>query len=155
MHMLKGTHSLIKGGGALMSLVDLHRVVSEGVRVRSGKGGGGQGGQMLNRQLEGCLGKLQLLLHLLLLRLLSRPLATGPLLLRTLVLGTATAPLLPRRRRGGLLLLLELGVLWRFVLDCADLVGLLALSLFPFASQGGSSPCHIDGSTDLIEGGSL
>ena len=110
---------------------------------------------MLNRQLEGCLCKLQLLLCLLLLCLLSRPLAVGPLLLRALVLDATTAPLLPRRCRGGLLLLLELGVLGCFALDCTDLVGLLALSLFPFASQGGSSPCHIDGGMDFIEGGSL
>ena len=41
MCVLKGMHSLIKGKGALMSLVDLCRAVSEGVRVGSGKGGGG------------------------------------------------------------------------------------------------------------------
>ena len=40
MHMLEGTHSLIGGGGALMSLVDLCRAASKGVRVRDGEGGG-------------------------------------------------------------------------------------------------------------------
>ena len=110
---------------------------------------------MVDKQLEGCLSKLQLLLCLLLLRLLARPLATGPLLLRTLVLGAATAPLLPRRYRGGLLLLLELGILWCFALDCADLVGLLAFLLFSFTSQGSGSPCCINGGMDLVKGGSL
>ena len=110
---------------------------------------------MLNGQLKGCLCELQLLLHLLLLRLLSRSFAAGPLLLRTLVLSTATTPLLPRWCRGGLLLLLEFGVLWCFALNCTDLVGLLVFLLFPFTSQGSSGPCHVDGSTDLIEGGSL
>ena len=91
-----------------MSLVDLHRVVSKGTRVGSGKGGGGQVGCMMDEQLKGHLSKLQLLLCLLLLHLFARPFATSPLLLRILVLGTATAPLLPKRHRGSLLLLLEL-----------------------------------------------
>ena len=155
MHVLESMHSLIEGRGALTSLVDLCRVVSEGARVGGGKGGRQGVRQMLNGWLEGRLGELQLLLCLLLLCLLPRPLAMEPLLLRTLVLGAATTPLLPRRHRGGLLLLLELGVLWHFALDHADLVGLLAFSLFPFTSQGGSSPCHVDGGTDLIEGGGL
>ena len=106
---------------------------------------------MVNKWLEGHLSKLQLLLHLLLLRLLARPLATGPLLLSILVLGAATTPLLPRRCRGRLLLLLELGVLQCFVLDNTDLVGLLAFSLFPFSSQGSSGPCRVDGSMDLVD----
>ena len=136
-----------------MSLVDLCRVVSKGVRVGSGEGGRGQVRHMMNKWLEGCLSKLQLLLCLLLLCLLARPLAVGPLLLRTLVLGTATTSLLPRRHRGGLPLLLELGILQHFVLDRADLVDLLAFLLFPFASQGSSSPCHIDSSMDFSKSG--
>ena len=110
---------------------------------------------MVDKWLVGHLCELQLLLHLLLLCLLPGPLAMRALLLGTLVLGTATTPLLPRRHRGGLLLLLELQVLWCLALDCADLVGLLALLLFPFASQGGSGPCHVDGGMDLVKGGSL
>ena len=109
----------------------------------------------MDKWLVGHLCELQLLLHLLLLGLFPRPLAMRVLLLETLVLGTATAPLLPRRCRGRLLLLLELQVLWCFALNCADLVGLLALSLFPFASQGGGSPCCVDGSMDFVKGGSL
>ena len=109
----------------------------------------------MNGWLESHLGKLQLLLCLLLLCLFARPLATGPLLLQALVLSAATTPLLPRWHRGRLLLLLELRVLGHFALDCADLVGLLAFSLFPFTSQGSSSPCHIDGSTDLVKGGAF
>ena len=38
MCMLEGMHSLIKGRGALTSLVDLCRVVSKGARVGDGKG---------------------------------------------------------------------------------------------------------------------
>ena len=37
MRVLEGTHSLIKGRGALMFLVDLCRVVGKGVRVRDSK----------------------------------------------------------------------------------------------------------------------
>ena len=37
MHVLEGTHSLIKGRGALMFLVDLCRVVGKEVRVRDSK----------------------------------------------------------------------------------------------------------------------
>ena len=110
---------------------------------------------MMGKWLVGHLGELQLLLCLLLLHLFTRPLAMRALLLGTLVLGTATAPLLPRRHRGILLLLLELGVLWHFALDHTDLVGLLAFLLFPFSSQGGSSPCCVNGGADFIEGGSL
>ena len=86
----------------------------------------------MNKWLVGRLCELQLLLCLLLFCLFSGPLAVRPLLLRTLVLGTATAPLLPRRHKGGLLLLLEFRVLQHFALDHTDLVGLLALLLFPF-----------------------
>ena len=110
---------------------------------------------MVDKWLVGHLGKLQLLLCLFLLHLFTRPFAMRVLLLGTLVLGAATAPLLPRRHRGRLLLLLELGVLRRFALDCADLVGLLAFSLFPFSFQGSGGPHHVDGSTDLVEGRGL
>ena len=41
------------------------------------------------------------------------------------------------------------------MLDSTDLVGLLAFSLFPFSSQGSSGPCRVDGSMDLVEGGSF
>ena len=39
MCVLEGMHSLIEGRGALMSLIDLHRVVGKGVRVRDSKRG--------------------------------------------------------------------------------------------------------------------
>ena len=111
---------------------------------------------MMDKWLMGHLCELQLLLCLLLLCLFPRPLATRALLLETLVLGAATTPLLPRRRRGGLLLLLlELWVLGCFALDRTELVGLLALLLSPFTSQGGNSPCCVDGYMDLVEGWGL
>ena len=51
-----------------------------------------------------------------------------------------------------MLLLLELRVLWCFVLDGTDLIGLLAFSLFPFTFQESGSPCCVDGGTNFIEG---
>ena len=84
MCVLEGTHSLIESGGALTSLVDLHRAVGERARIRDGKGSSWGVRRVVDKWLVGHLGKLQLLLCLLLLHLFTRPLAMRALLLGTL-----------------------------------------------------------------------